>query len=228
MKYSLNGVIGWTVWLWWQLIPRCDWMDGVTVLIIDSTVWLNGHCCSMLTIDPEGWSRKWKDRRHPSIHQSPLSVSLTNSRINFHWKFCSAIILTLRSILGTKISSIEWIKEEYGAELSLNSSYSGNLINHWSMNYAQFTDPVSHMCLAGAVVASWCLTQEVAGSAFYCKFRCQDFSRVCLYLYTSLERVWYLCMRFCNAKWANLHANSDIHGNVTPGPHKTAGLDVSQ
>ena len=25
-------------------------------------------------------------------------------------------------------------------------------------------DPVSHMCLAGAVVASWPLTQEVAGS----------------------------------------------------------------
>ena len=32
------------------------------------------------------------------------------------------------------------------------------------MNWAQFKDPVSHMCLAGAVVASWSLTQEVAGS----------------------------------------------------------------
>ena len=31
------------------------------------------------------------------------------------------------------------------------------------MNWAQFTDPVSHTCLAGAVVASWSLTQEVAG-----------------------------------------------------------------
>ena len=31
------------------------------------------------------------------------------------------------------------------------------------MNWAQFKDPVSHMCLAGAVVASWSLTQEVAG-----------------------------------------------------------------
>ena len=27
-----------------------------------------------------------------------------------------------------------------------------------------FKDPVSNMCLAGAVVASWSLTQEVAGS----------------------------------------------------------------
>ena len=31
------------------------------------------------------------------------------------------------------------------------------------MNWAQFKDPVSHMCLAGGVVASWSLTQEVAG-----------------------------------------------------------------
>ena len=31
------------------------------------------------------------------------------------------------------------------------------------MNWDQFKDPVSHMCLAGAVVASWSLTQEVAG-----------------------------------------------------------------
>ena len=31
------------------------------------------------------------------------------------------------------------------------------------MNWAEFKDPVSHMCLAGTVVASWSLTQEVAG-----------------------------------------------------------------
>ena len=33
------------------------------------------------------------------------------------------------------------------------------------MNSDQLKDPVSHMCLAGAVVASWSLTQEVAGSS---------------------------------------------------------------
>ena len=33
------------------------------------------------------------------------------------------------------------------------------------MNWTQFKDPVSHMCLAGAVVASWSLTEEVAGSS---------------------------------------------------------------
>ena len=32
------------------------------------------------------------------------------------------------------------------------------------MNQGQFKDPVSHMYLAGTVVASWSLTQEVAGS----------------------------------------------------------------
>ena len=33
------------------------------------------------------------------------------------------------------------------------------------MNRAQFKDPVLHMCLAGTVIASWSLTQEVAGSS---------------------------------------------------------------
>ena len=31
------------------------------------------------------------------------------------------------------------------------------------MNWGRFKDPVSHMCLAGAVVASWFLTLEYAG-----------------------------------------------------------------
>ena len=30
------------------------------------------------------------------------------------------------------------------------------------MNWGQFKDPVSHMCLAGTGEASWSLTQEVA------------------------------------------------------------------
>ena len=33
------------------------------------------------------------------------------------------------------------------------------------MNWGKFKDPVSHMCLPGAVVASRSLTQEVAGSS---------------------------------------------------------------
>ena len=39
-----------------------------------------------------------------------------------------------------------------------------NLINHRRMNWSQFKDPVSHMCLADTVVASLSLTQKVAGS----------------------------------------------------------------
>ena len=31
------------------------------------------------------------------------------------------------------------------------------------MNWAQFIDPVSHMGLASGVIASWSLTQEMAG-----------------------------------------------------------------
>ena len=46
----------------------------------------------------------------------------------------------------------------------VNSTNSGNLINHCSMNWSQFKDPVSHMCLAGTVVACWFLTQETTGS----------------------------------------------------------------
>ena len=32
------------------------------------------------------------------------------------------------------------------------------------MNWAQFKDPIFHMCLAGSMVASWSLTLEAAGS----------------------------------------------------------------
>ena len=39
----------------------------------------------------------------------------------------------------------------------------GESVNNWSMNWAQFKDPVSHMCLAGTVVVSWSLTQEFPG-----------------------------------------------------------------
>ena len=47
----------------------------------------------------------------------------------------------------------------------MNSANSGNLINHWSMNWTRFKNTVSHMCLASAVVVSWSLTQEVASSS---------------------------------------------------------------
>ena len=35
------------------------------------------------------------------------------------------------------------------------------------MNWAEFKNLVSHVCLAGRVVASWSVTQEVAGSSSF-------------------------------------------------------------
>ena len=64
-----------------------------------------------------------------------------------------------------------------GAEFSLNLANLGNLINHWSMNWGKFNDPVSHTYLAGAVEASWSVTQKVAGSSpfndiYLCQWIC--------------------------------------------------------
>ena len=45
---------------------------------------------------------------------------------------------------------------------------SGNLINHWSMNWSQFKDSMSHMVLTGAVVASWSLNKRWQVWTLYC------------------------------------------------------------
>ena len=50
-----------------------------------------------------------------------------------------------------------------------SSVHSGNMIDHCSMNWSQFKDPLYYLCLAGAV-ASWSLTQEVAVSNFFSKY----------------------------------------------------------
>ena len=59
-------------------------------------------------------------------------------------------------------------------ELSVNS---GNLVNHWSMNWGQFKDPLSYMCLSDTEVACCPLTIEVADwntvalfNKSFCKF----------------------------------------------------------
>ena len=53
---------------------------------------------------------------------------------------------------------------------SLNPANSENLIYYWSINWRRYKDPASHMCLAGTRVASWSLTQEVAGlNSPFCK-----------------------------------------------------------
>ena len=45
-----------------------------------------------------------------------------------------------------------------------NSTNSGNLTNHWSMNRSQFKNTLCHLCVHGAVVSSLSLMQEVVGS----------------------------------------------------------------
>ena len=66
--------------------------------------------------------------------------------------------------ISTLISVEFFLNGEEFSSNSVNSANSGNLINHWSMNWAQFKDPMSHMCLAGTMVAFWSFTQEVIGS----------------------------------------------------------------
>ena len=48
------------------------------------------------------------------------------------------------------------------AELLWNSVNWENLKNHWSMNWGQFEDPLSYLCL-GAEIAYLFHTQELAG-----------------------------------------------------------------
>ena len=50
------------------------------------------------------------------------------------------------SNLSMRYSPLEFFVNE--EELSLNSVNSGKLINHSSMNWVQFKNPVSHACLA--------------------------------------------------------------------------------
>ena len=81
------------------------------------------------------------------------------------------------SIISDK-RSVEFLL--HGAEISLNSvnsANSRNLVNHCSMSWVKFNDPVSHICLAGAVVASWSCTREVAGSSSFTvnKYFCHCF-----------------------------------------------------
>ena len=72
----------------------------------------------------------------------------------------------------------------------MNSTNSGNVINHSSINWAQFKDPLCYLHLAGTVVESWSLTQEVAGSNnFFKKYTIflsqlswySSIGRVCVY-----------------------------------------------
>ena len=95
----------------------------------------------------------------------PQSGNVKCKRLKYRIAFFHTLVnrtnKTYNNMSSSDVVSLEFFLN--GAELSLNSVNSEKLINHWSMNWAQFKDPISHMCLAGAVVAAWSLTQEAAG-----------------------------------------------------------------
>ena len=63
---------------------------------------------------------------------------------------------------------------------------SGKLRNHWSMNWAQFKDLHCYLCLHGALLAWWFITQEVGGSNTpLCK---NNFYRFCRFFRINLGK----------------------------------------
>ena len=92
-------------------------------------------------------------------------MELKGKNLKIYLSF-SEIVLLLQECIHSNFSVKNDSAEDIGFfpkwnRNSLNSANSGNLINHLNMNWAKIKDPVSHMCLTGAVVASWSLTQEV-------------------------------------------------------------------
>ena len=57
------------------------------------------------------------------------------------------------------------------------------------MNWGQFKDPVSNMCLGGAVVASGSLTQEMAGSNTFTELNEGKGSRLGKHVFCSLHNL---------------------------------------
>ena len=78
----------------------------------------------------------WQNGRRNQIHQQKIQQQKNLDSAHTPW--------TLKFFLN-------------GTELLSHSVNLGNLVKHWSMNWCQFKDLVSHMCLASVVVASWYL-----------------------------------------------------------------------
>ena len=95
---------------------------------------------------------------HTRIFFCPRQVTSSRPQCIWSVNLISSKLYTNVSEDGVIGVFLKWIRN------SVNSASSGNLINHWSMNWIQFRDPLCYLCFAGAVVASWSLTQEVAGS----------------------------------------------------------------
>ena len=113
-------------------------------------------------------SKKW--RRHLTINLHWLKTTVSNDAKTWklkiwsrHW-FATLVYLKLQPKKKKKEKDPDTEFFLNGAELSVNS---GNLINHWNMNWAQFKDPVSHISCwhCGSILASHTRGCLVAGSS---------------------------------------------------------------
>ena len=67
------------------------------------------------------------------------------------------------------------------------------LINPWSMNWAQFKDPLCYLCLHSAVVSSLFLMQEVVGSRLI--LFAKIFYKFCRFYRINLGTTWLFPLR---------------------------------
>ena len=77
---------------------------------------------------------------------------------------CNAVLVMYKLNLATKRVELY--------PTNIIKTYNNGVFPKWNRTFTEFGEfskslnhPVSHLCLAGAVVASWSLTQEVAGSS---------------------------------------------------------------
>ena len=105
--------------------------------------------CAPISVQFLSFSCNFSANILPNNRLTPQPLGLASPSV---WEILDLPLMSVASC-----NSLEFFRNR--AELSLNSANSGNLINHWSMNWAQFKDPVS-TCLAGTVVPSWSLTQD--------------------------------------------------------------------
>ena len=111
----------------------------------------------------------WYDLHLLMIHNVLIEVYR-----NFHFRFPDFSILMIILLLSNSSVSQALLLNNgvfpKRIRNSVNSANSENLINHWSLNCAQFKDPVSQVCHAGTLVASRSLTQKLTGLSPFTAF----------------------------------------------------------
>ena len=101
-----------------------------------------------------GWLLVWFCLTAITVSIIVVPLQIKSRAVDYRSSFPIGTLIWNRSYIGV---FPKWV------ELSVNSVNSGNLKNHWSMNWAQSEDHVSHTCLTGTVKVCWSLTQEMTG-----------------------------------------------------------------